>query len=286
MEVLTEQVRSGEAPLDEGSKSVQTLTVIFPAFNEEQNIAVTVESACVILPQLSLQWEIIIVNDGSSDSTCQVCDQLVNAHPQVRVIHHSRNRGYGAALKSGVSAARHELIFFTDSDGQFTVTELPKFIEYAKEFDIVAGYRAKRNDPPHRIVNALGWNLLVRIVLGIHIRDIDCAYKLFRREVFERIQIRSVGAMVNTEIMAQAMKFSMRLKEVEVSHFPRRFGRPTGANIKVIFKAFRELFKLWWKLKLIDPDQDGIFVKPIIAPANIPSSDTRADRCGLKLLSD
>jgi glycosyltransferase involved in cell wall biosynthesis len=286
MEVFTEYVRSGQAPLDEGSKSVPTLTVIFPAFNEEQNIAATVESACETLPQLALQWEIIIVNDGSWDSTSKVCDQLVNAHPHVRVIHHSRNRGYGAALKSGVSAARHELIFFTDSDGQFTVTELPKFIEYAKQFDIVTGYRAKRNDPPHRIVNALGWNLLVRIVLGIHIRDIDCAYKLFRRAVFERIQIRSIGAMVNTEIMAQAMKFGMRLKEVEVSHFPRRFGRPTGANIKVIFKAFRELFKLWWKLKLIDPDQEGIFVRPVIAPANIPSSDRRADRGGLKLLSE
>jgi glycosyltransferase involved in cell wall biosynthesis len=255
---------------------VQTLTVIFPAFNEEQNIGLTVQSACETLQQLASQWEIIIVNDGSSDSTCKVCDQLVNAQPHVRVIHHLTNRGYGAALKSGVSAARHELIFFTDSDGQFTLTELPKFIEYAKQFDIVAGYRGKRNDPPHRLVNALGWNLLVRVVLGIHIRDIDCAYKLFRREVFERIQIRSVGAMVNTEIMAQAMKFGMRLKEVEVSHFPRRFGRPTGANIKVIFKAFRELFKLWWKLKLIHPDQEGIFVKPVMAPEAIPSAHRRA----------
>jgi glycosyltransferase involved in cell wall biosynthesis len=255
---------------------MRTLTVIFPAFNEEQNISVTVQSACETLPRLALQWEIIIVNDGSSDGTSKVCDQLVKAHPHVRVIHHSRNRGYGAALKSGVSAARHELIFFTDSDGQFTLAELPKFIEYAKQFDIVAGYRAKRHDPPHRLVNAMGWNLLVRVVLGIRIRDIDCAYKLFRREVFERIQIRSVGAMVNTEIMAQAMKFSMRLKEVKVSHFPRRFGCPTGANIKVIFKAFRELFKLWWKLKLIEPDQEGIFAKPVIATGANLSANRQA----------
>jgi glycosyltransferase involved in cell wall biosynthesis len=255
---------------------MRTLTLIFPAFNEEQNIAATVQSACETVPQFASQWEIIIVNDGSSDDTCKVCDQLVNAHPNVRVVHHSTNRGYGAALKSGVSSARHELIFFTDSDGQFTLAELPKFIEYAKQFDIVAGYRAKRHDPPHRLINALGWNLLVRVVLGIRIRDIDCAYKLFRREVFERIQIRSVGAMVNTEILAQAMKLGMRLKEVEVNHFPRRFGHPTGANIRVIFKAFRELSKLWWKLKFIEPDQQGIFAKPVIAPSANPSADTQA----------
>jgi glycosyltransferase involved in cell wall biosynthesis len=240
---------------------VKTLTLVLPAFNEEGNIATTVEAACGTLAQVALEWEIIIVNDGSADGTGEICDQLTSSNRRVRVVHHATNRGYGAALKSGIVSAQHELIFFTDSDGQFRFKELPKFIEYAEEYDIVVGYRRKRHDRPHRLVNALGWKILVHTLLGVHIRDIDCAYKVFRREVFERIQIRSVGAMVNTEILAQAMKFGFRLKEVEVNHFPRRFGKSTGANMRVILKAFRELFKLWWKLKFIDPTQEGIFVK-------------------------
>lgn len=247
---------------------MKTLTLVLPAFNEERNIATTIEAACETLAQLALEWEIIIVNDGSADGTGEICDQLASSNRRVRIIHHAVNRGYGAALKSGIVSAQHELIFFTDSDGQFRFKELPKFIEYAQEYDIVVGYRGKRHDPPHRLMNALGWKILVQMMLGIYIRDIDCAYKVFRREVFERIQIRSVGAMVNTEILAQAMKFGVRLKEVEVSHFPRRFGNPTGANIRVILKAFRELFRLWWKLKFIDPDQEGIFVKTGIAPGD------------------
>ncbi len=240
---------------------MDTLTLVLPAFNEEQNIALTVSSACETLPQLATEWEVIIVNDGSADRTGEICDQLASANPRVRAIHHATNCGYGAALKSGIISAKYELIFFTDSDGQFTFTELPDFIEHAKHFDIVAGYRMKRHDPPYRLLNALGWKMLVRLLLGIKIRDIDCAYKVFRRRVFECVQIRSVGAMVNTEILAQAMRFGMQVKEVGVSHFPRRFGSPTGANIFVILKAFRELFKLWWKLLFIHPEQEGIFVR-------------------------
>jgi glycosyltransferase involved in cell wall biosynthesis len=265
---------------------LKTLTLILPAFNEAENIAATVRSAYETLSQLVLEWEIIIVNDGSSDNTNKICDRLANADSRVRVIHHATNRGYGAALKSGIISARHQLIFFTDSDGQFSFRELPKFIEYAKQFDIVAGYRAKRHDPPHRLINALGWKLLVRILLGIQIRDIDCAYKVFRREVFERIQIRSVGAMVNTEILAQAEKFGMRLKEVEVSHFPRRFGRPTGAKIGVIFKALRELVKLWCKLRFTHMDQEGIFAQPREAgePARGQAGHRSSTRRKLQLL--
>src|SRR5436190_14106895 len=224
---------------------VNSLSVIFPAYNEEKNITRTVESARAILSRVAAKWEIIVVNDGSKDGTAQICDELAENTPDVRVVHHEGNRGYGAALKSGISAARHEYIFFSDSDGQFDLEELPRFLDHARDFDIVAGYRAKRQDPLHRLINAWGWNMLVRALLGIRVRDIDCAFKVFRREVFERIQIRAVGAMVNTEILAQAMKFGMKIKELEVRHLPRCFGRSTGANLYVICKAFTELIRLW-----------------------------------------
>jgi len=235
-----------------------SLSVIFPAFNEEENIETLIELARRVLPDLAETWEIIVVNDGSQDTTSAICDELAAAHSQVHTIHHSTNRGYGAALKSGIIAAKHDLIFFTDSDGQFDLKELRQLIRWSDEYEIVAGYRKKRRDPPHRLINALAWHVLVRIVLGVKVRDIDCAFKLFRREVFNRVQIRSVGAMVNTEVLAQAMRLGMRIHEVEVTHFPRQHGKPSGANVRVILKAFRELIRLGRHLRRVPQGQTGL----------------------------
>jgi len=248
-------------PLDLGevSKMCATMSVIFPAFNEEGNIRSTVEAAVKVLPKVARSWEIIVVDDGSSDATTAICDELNARYPEVGVISHGQNRGYGAALKSGIMAAKYDLIFFSDSDGQFDLRELQQLICWAEDYDIVAGYRAKRQDPLHRRINAVGWNVLVRLVLGIKIRDIDCAFKLFRRAVFDQVQIRCVGAMVNTEILAQATRLGMRIRQVKVNHFPRRHGKQSGANIHVIIKAFRELSRLWRQLRHVAPDQAGLY---------------------------
>ena len=245
--------------LGEVSKRSATMSVIFPAFNEEGNIRRTVEEAVKVLSKVAISWEIIIVDDGSSDATNAICDDLKARYPEVEVIRHGQNRGYGSALKSGIIAAKYDLIFFSDSDGQFDLRELQHLIYWAEHYDIVAGYRAKRQDPLHRRINAWGWNVLVRLVLGIKIRDIDCAFKLFRRAVFDRVQIRCVGAMVNTEILAQATRLGMRINEVKISHFPRRHGKQSGANIRVIVKAFRELCRLWRQLRHVAPDQAGLY---------------------------
>jgi hypothetical protein len=237
----------------------KSLSVIFPAFNEEANIRAVVEDACRIIPKFAPVFEIIVVNDGSEDRTGEICDELALEFSDVRVVHHARNRGYGAALKSGIARARYDVIFFTDSDGQFDLRELATLLGQTDAYDIVAGYRARRHDPPHRLLFAWGWNILVRRVLGIRIRDIDCAFKAFDRHVFDSIQIQSTGAMVNTEIFAQASAFGMTVKEVPVSHFPRRHGEPTGDNVAVISKAFRELTKMRRSLHTITPDQLGLF---------------------------
>ncbi|HEY2713417.1 MAG TPA: glycosyltransferase family 2 protein [Chthoniobacterales bacterium] len=236
-----------------------TLSVIFPAFNEEANIRQTVEAARMVLPKLAQTWEIILVNDGSRDGTTPICDELAAQFPEVRAIHHMVNRGYGAALKSGILASQYDYIFFTDSDGQFDLQELEHLLEYAEHYEIVTGYRGKRQDPPHRLINAWGWKTLVRMVLGVKVRDIDCAFKIFQRSVFHRVQIRAVGAMVNTEILAQANSFGMRIHEVKVSHYPRRAGKPSGANLRVIAKAFKELFRLWGQLRKVSHEQAGLF---------------------------
>jgi len=233
--------------------------VVFPAFNEEANIRAVVQDAYRNIRDFIPVFEIIVVNDGSKDRTGEICDRLVEEFSEMRVVHHARNRGYGAALKSGIELARYDLIFFSDADGQFDLKELAAFIEQADAYDIVAGYRARRQDPPHRLLFAWGWNILVRLVLGISIRDIDCAFKAFNRYVFTNIRIQSVGAMVNTEIFAQASRFGMTVKEVQVKHFPRRHGKPTGGKFAVIIKAFRELIRMRRMLHTTTPDQPGLF---------------------------
>jgi glycosyltransferase involved in cell wall biosynthesis len=255
-------------PLNSHAKPVQnlherpglrSLSVVLPAFNEQYNLRTTVEAARRILPTVAGQWEIIIVNDGSGDATGRICDGLANQFSEVRVVHHPGNKGYGAALKSGITVARHDWIFFSDSDGQFDFAEISRLLAHSGDNDIVAGYRKRRNDPFYRALNAAGWNILVRLSLGVAVRDIDCAFKLFRRQVFERVQIRSVGAMVNTEILSQAFRFGMRIKEVEVTHYPRQHGQPSGAKPRVIIKAFRELVRMWWKLRNIGHEQEGLY---------------------------
>jgi glycosyltransferase involved in cell wall biosynthesis len=238
---------------------VKSLSVVCPAFNEEANIRAVVEDAYRNIRNITPVFEIIVVNDGSKDRTGDICDRLVEEFSEVRVVHHARNRGYGAALKSGIESARYDLIFFTDADGQFDLKEVAVLLEQTDAYDIVAGYRGRRHDPPHRLLFAWGWNILVRLVLGIRIRDIDCAFKAFNRRVFDTIQIQSVGAMVNTEIFAQASMFGMTVKEVRVSHFPRRHGKPTGSKVAVIMKAFRELIKMRRMVHTITPDQPGLF---------------------------
>ena len=223
---------------------MKSLSVIFPAFNEEANIRGVVEDVYRNIPKFAPIFEIIVVNDGSKDRTGEICDRLAEEFSDVRVVHHVRNRGYGAALKSGIERARYDLIFFTDADGQFDLKEVAALLEQTDACDIVAGYRARRRDPPHRLLFAWGWNILVRLVLGIRIRDIDCAFKVFHRHVFDRVQIHCVGAMVNTEIFAQAARFGMTVKQVRVNHFPRRHGKSTGGNVAVIRKAFRELIRI------------------------------------------
>src|ERR1051325_8598779 len=176
---------------------MKSLSVVFPAYNEAANIRAVVEDAYRTLPKLAPIFEIIVVNDGSKDNTGEICDDLAEQFSNVRVVHHPRNRGYGAALKSGINLARYDLIFFTDADRQFDLNEVAGLLEQSDSYDIVAGYRARRQDPPHRLLFAWGWNVLVRLVLGVKIRDIDCAFKMFNRRVFDRVQINSVGAMVN-----------------------------------------------------------------------------------------
>lgn len=231
--------------------SVKSLSVFFPCINEEGNIENTVNKAEEVLKKLKLKYEIIIVDDGSTDSTGQIADLLAEKNSNIRVIHHSKNLGYGEALKSGFYNARYDTIVYTDGDGQFDFSEVTKFLEKISDHDVVIGYRIKRKDPFFRILFKKGWALSLWAFFGLTLKDVDCGFKMVRKEVLQKIpHLESTrGAMINAELAIKPKKMGFKIAQVGVTHYPRLMGTPTGANIRVIIKSYLDLLKLWWKLK-------------------------------------
>jgi glycosyltransferase involved in cell wall biosynthesis len=224
-----------------------SLTLFFPAYNEEDNIVPAVEDAVRVVedsPYIS-DYEILIINDGSKDRTEALARELEEKYPAVRLISHSPNKGYGAALKTGLYSATRDYIFFTDADRQFDLVELQNLIMHVPAYDAVIGYRAPRRDPLMRLANAFGWNLLNRAAFGLRIRDIDCAFKLLRRDMVQSMHLHSSGAMINAEFLIKLVRSGARIKEIPVSHLPRIAGSPTGAKPAVILRALREMATLY-----------------------------------------
>jgi glycosyltransferase involved in cell wall biosynthesis len=221
-----------------------SISAVLPAYNEAAVIASTVQAVAGTLAALGADYEIIVVNDGSRDGTAAVLAGLQPALPALRVVTHPTNRGYGAALASGFDAASRELIFLTDGDRQFDVGQLAEFLPLPAEVDLYIGYRQPRADPPLRKLYGWGWNQLVRLLFGPTARDVDCAFKLFRREVWRRTGVRATGATFSAELLIKARALGYRVRERPVRHYPRPAGAPTGARPAVIARAFRELFRL------------------------------------------
>ena len=221
------------------------LSLCMPAFNEAANIADTILAALTILPEFFDRFEVVVVDDGSADATGEIVARLAEPDDRVRLVRHETNRGYGAAVTSGLRAARGDLVAFTDSDGQFSLLDLPQLLCLLDQCDVAVGYRYRRADPWQRSLNAWGWNCLIRFLLGVRVNDLDCAFKLFRREALDRLCLTASGAAINAEIMAQCFRNGLRVAETPVNHFPRYGGAPTGARLQVIYRAFRELPQLW-----------------------------------------
>jgi glycosyltransferase involved in cell wall biosynthesis len=220
---------------------MSSLSIVLPAYNEEANVASAVEQVSAVAQQLGMEYEIILVNDGSADRTGEIGRELMERVPHFRLVEHYPNRGYGGSLKAGFAAATKDLIAFVPADNQFDFGEIHLLLDALDGADIVSGYRAKREDHFVRKLNALGWNTLVRVLFGYLCHDIDCGFKLFRREVLDHVTIISDGAMIDTELLAGARARGFRIAEVPVTHLPRVGGEATGANFKVIAKAFRDL---------------------------------------------
>jgi len=229
------------------------VSFVLPAFNEEPNIVHAIETVTSVAGSYCAQHEVIVVDDGSTDATAELVQEHALQDDRIRLVRHGANRGYGEALRTGFETAALDYVFFTDADNQFDMNEIPLLFARADNVDVVAGYRKHRQDPPMRRINAWGWNRLVRMLFYVPVRDIDCAFKLFRRAALAAIDIESRGAMINTEIMVKLARDGCRVVEVGVTHLPRTAGESSGANLRVIARAFREVIQMYPILTDITP---------------------------------
>ena len=221
-----------------------SISVFFPCYNEEANVENTTLAAIRTFGRICDDFEVIIVNDGSKDRTGEIADRLANEHPTVRAVHNHPNLGYGGALQRGFRAATKPWVFYTDGDGQFDFEEIDQLIPLLDKYDIVSAYRIGRQDPLIRKINATCWTVLVNVVFGMWLRDIDCAFKIFPRKLFDEIEMKSTGALIDAEVLARAKRLRYTVGQVAVHHYPRTAGEQTGANLRVILRAFKELIFL------------------------------------------
>jgi glycosyltransferase involved in cell wall biosynthesis len=223
-----------------------SISLVLPAYNEADNIEPMVAEATPALEAVADDYEIIVVNDGSADDTSAVTRRVIETHPHVRLVEHPVNQGFGAAVFTGFTSAQKDWIFYTDADRQFVLSELERFVPIMEHADLIAGYRAPRRDPFMRVVYGKGWTMLCTLIFGYTVRDVDCGFKLFRRDIIEKLAptIQSRGATFSIEWLVRAKRAGYRFAELPVTHRPRVAGSQTGANINVILRAFRELARV------------------------------------------
>ena len=228
------------------------LTFFFPAYNEEENIAETIRRALdEVGPLVGGSIEVLAIDDGSTDRTRELGEAVAATDPRVRVFH-QENRGYGGALRAGFENARGELIGFSDGDLQFDLREMSRLLDRMaderKPVDAVIGYRMKRRDPPHRIFIATTYNAIVSVLFALRVRDIDCAMKLFRREVFDGLPLTTDSPFLSAQLLIKLKARGERIAQVGVTHYPRAAGTNTGASFRKILRTFRDIFLLRWAL--------------------------------------
>jgi glycosyltransferase involved in cell wall biosynthesis len=222
------------------------LSVFFPAYNDSGTIASLVITAIQSARRLTPDCEIIIVNDGSADATAQIADELARTYPEVRVVHHEWNRGYGGALRSGFAAATRDLVFYTDGDAQYDPAEMAVLWERLDDgIDLVNGYKISRSDPLHRIVIGRIYHHTVKLLFGLKVRDVDCDFRLLRRSIFDRVTLEKNSGVICLEMMKKIQDAGFRIAEVPVHHYHRTHGRSQFFNFRRLVKTAIDVARLW-----------------------------------------
>jgi glycosyltransferase involved in cell wall biosynthesis len=255
-----------------------SLSMFFPAYNDGGTIASLVIRAVQVASRLTPDFEVIVVNDGSSDATAEIADELSRTYPQVRVIHHTSNRGYGGALRTGFAASTKQLIAYTDGDAQYDPAELGLlWARLSPEDDMVNGYKISRSDPWHRIVIGRVYHYTVKLLFRLHVRDVDCDFRLMRREIFDRVRLERDTGVICLEMMRKVQDAGFRIVEVPVHHYHRTYGRSQFFNFHRIFWTGIDVLKLWVQLVVLGRGRQNtpvLFRNPTIGGA-IPRDSTR-----------
>jgi len=230
-----------------------SLSVFFPAYNDAPSLPDLIAKTFAALAAHVADYEVIVINDGSQDKTAEVLDQLPLRHaPYMRVVTHEQNRGYGGALRSGFSAAGKDWVFYTDGDGQYDPSELPRLLELVRpDTGLVNGYKVERRDPAHRVWIGSTYNFCARLLFRIRIRDIDCDYRLIRRDLLERIQLTSTSGTICVELVRKLELTGCGVVETGVRHYPRLHGRSQFFRVKSLLKTLLELLRLWLRVVVL-----------------------------------
>jgi glycosyltransferase involved in cell wall biosynthesis len=225
------------------------LSIFFPAYNDSGTIASLVITALQTARGLTSDFEVIIINDGSADATARIADELARTYPEVRVVHHARNRGYGGALQSGFKAATRELVFYTDGDAQYDPSEMTRLWHALDDtIDLVNGYKISRSDPVHRIVIGRIYHHTVRLLFGLHVRDVDCDFRLLRRSIFQQVLLEKNSGVICLEMMKKIQDAGFHIAEVPVHHYHRAYGKSQFFNFRRLFKTAVDVARLWFAL--------------------------------------
>ena len=252
------------------------LSFFFPAYNDGGTIASLVVRAVQVASRLTSDFEVIVVNDGSTDATRDIADELARTYPQVRVIHHARNRGYGGALRTGFASATKPLVAYTDGDAQYDPAELEVlWQQLTPGVDVVTGYKISRSDPVHRIIIGRVYHHTVKLMFGLRVRDVDCDFRLIRRDVFDRVRLERDTGVICLEMMRKIQDAGFRTVEVPVHHYHRTHGRSQFFNLRRVFWTGIDVLKLWIQLVVLGRGRQStpvLFRNPTISAAVPPDS--------------
>ncbi len=233
-------------------KKLPSITAFFPAYNDAGTISSVVIAAFITLPKITDEFEVIVVNDGSQDHTSEILNELKRLYPKLRVIDHSRNKGYGAALRTGFGEAKMQWLFYTDGDAQYDPREVENLVRFVKpNTDVVNGYKVSRSDPLHRILIGRLYHHFVRIMFGFHLRDVDCDYRLIKRKIFDEVQLESVSGTICLEMVKKFQDLGYKFEEVPVRHYHRAYGKSQFFNFQRLLRVAFDLIRLWWEMVVL-----------------------------------